>query len=250
MLKSEVVNVPSGSGVQATPASPSYTGVSIIHELFKVNIVCGRRLFARGVVQVQMVPPFYTSIYIALVSVINTKFSQIDFNFFSLPKQNIIIDQTKSSLVALRRTLYLTIQSSIDAEEYAHKLLKMNCCPGQEKEYVECFEKVFQDQYDIVYRLENVKFFAHLLVTDAISWDILCCLVLTNEDTTSSSRVYMKNLFLELAESIGITQLEYFDGLFPRNDPKKTRFSRNFFTSIGRGGLTDDLREFITTDSC
>ncbi|CAF3373587.1 unnamed protein product [Rotaria socialis] len=89
---------------------------------------------------------------------------------------------------------------------------------------------------------------------------ILCCLALTNEDTTSSSRVYMKNLFLELAESIGITQrnnrltdrtlVEYFDGLFPRNDPKKTRFSRNFFTSIGRGGLTDDLREFITTDSC
>ncbi|CAM2719919.1 unnamed protein product [Rotaria socialis] len=70
----------------------------------------------------------------------------------------------------------------------------------------------------------------------------------------------MKNLFLESAESIGITQrnnrltdrtlVEYFDGLFPRNDPKKTRFSRNFFTSIGRGGLTDDLREFITTDSC
>ncbi|CAF4600571.1 unnamed protein product [Rotaria socialis] len=210
MLKSEVVNVPSGSGVQATPASPSYTGVSIIHELFKVNIVCGRRLFARGVVQVQMVPPFYTSIYIALVSVINTKFSQI----------------------VMHNNEHMT--------DFC--LLK--------KEYVECFEKVFQDQYDIVYRLENVKFFAHLLVTDAISWDILCCLVLTNEDTTSSSRVYMKNLFLELAESIGITQLEYFDGLFPRNDPKKTRFSRNFFTSIGRGGLTDDLREFITTDSC
>ena len=46
------------------------------------------------------------------------------------------------------------------------------------KEYVECFEKVFQDQYEIVHRLENVKlrnvakFFAHLLVTDAISWGV------------------------------------------------------------------------------
>ena len=49
------------------------------------------------------------------------------------------------------------------------------------KEYVECFEKVFQDQYEIVHRLENVKlrnvakFFAHLLVTDAISWGV--CIV-------------------------------------------------------------------------
>lgn len=46
------------------------------------------------------------------------------------------------------------------------------------KEYVECFEKVFQDQYEIVHRLENVKlrnvakFFAHLLFTDAISWGV------------------------------------------------------------------------------
>jgi len=46
------------------------------------------------------------------------------------------------------------------------------------KEYIECFEKVFQDQYEIVHRLENVKlrnvakFFAHLLVTDAISWGV------------------------------------------------------------------------------
>ncbi|CAF1574935.1 unnamed protein product [Rotaria magnacalcarata] len=127
--------------------------------------------------------------------------------------------------------------------------------------YVECFENVFQDQSDIVYRLENVKlrnvakFFAHLLVTDAISWRILRSPVLTNEDTTSSSRVYMKNLFLELAESIAFslfsrTLVEYFDGLFPRNDPKKTRFSINFFTSIGRSDLTDDLQEFIRANRC
>ncbi|CAF2111461.1 unnamed protein product [Rotaria magnacalcarata] len=211
-------------------------------------------------------------------------------------KQDTIIDQTETNLVALRRTIYLTIQSSIGAEECAHKLLKMNLRPGQEmelcqmildscaqqrtyerffgllaqrfcllkKEYIECFEKVFQDQYEIVHRLENVKlrnvakFFAHLLVTDAISWGVLRCIILTEEDTTSSSRVYIKNLFLELAEFLGLTKLnnrltdptlaEYFDGLFPRDNPKNTRFSINFFTSIGLGGLTDDLREFLRTN--
>ena len=46
------------------------------------------------------------------------------------------------------------------------------------KEYVECFERSFQDQYKNVYRIENMKirsvakFFAHLLATDAISWSV------------------------------------------------------------------------------
>ncbi|CAF4375103.1 unnamed protein product, partial [Adineta steineri] len=49
-------------------------------------------------------------------------------------KQQTIIDQTETNLVTLRRTIYLTIQSSIGAEECAHKLLKMNLRPGQEME--------------------------------------------------------------------------------------------------------------------
>jgi len=212
-------------------------------------------------------------------------------------KQQTIIDQTETNLVALRRTIYLTIQSSVGAEECAHKLLKMNLRPGQEmelcqmildscaqqrtyerffgllgqrfcllkKEYVGCFEKVFQDQYEIVHRLENVKlrnvakFFAHLLFTDAISWGVLRCINVNEEDTTSSSRVYIKNLFLELVEFLGLAKLnnrlkdptlqEYFNGIFPRDNPKNTRFSINFFTSIGLGGLTDELREFLRTNS-
>jgi hypothetical protein len=31
---------------------------------------------------------------------------------------------------------------------------------------------------------------------------------------------------------------EAFGGLFPKDDPKNTRFAINFFTSIGLGGLT------------
>ena len=30
----------------------------------------------------------------------------------------------------------------------------------------------------------------------------------------------------------------YFEGLFPRDNPRDTRFAINFFTSIGLGGLT------------
>lgn len=30
----------------------------------------------------------------------------------------------------------------------------------------------------------------------------------------------------------------FFEGLFPRDNPRNTRFAINFFTSIGLGGLT------------
>ena len=45
-----------------------------------------------------------------------------------------IIDQTETNLVGLRRTIYLTLQSSLDFEEAAHKLLKLQVKPGQEGE--------------------------------------------------------------------------------------------------------------------
>ena len=59
-------------------------------------------------------------------------------------------DQTQTNLVNLRRTIYLTIMSSMDFEESGHKLMKINigeehkieivvmlieCC-SQEKTYI------------------------------------------------------------------------------------------------------------------
>ena len=41
--------------------------------------------------------------------------------------------------MALRRTIYLTIHSSLDYEECAHKLLKMQLKPGQEIELCHMF---------------------------------------------------------------------------------------------------------------
>ncbi|CAG5048220.1 unnamed protein product [Parnassius apollo] len=208
-------------------------------------------------------------------------------------KEMTIIDNTETNLVALRRTIYLTINSSLDFEECAHKLLKMQLKPGQEVElchmfldccaeqrtyekfygllaqrfcninkiYIGPFEEIFKDSYSTAHRLDtnrlrNVsKFFAHLLFTDSISWEVMECVRLNEEDTTSSSRIYIKILFQELAEYMGLKKLnerlkdptlqQAFSGLFPRDNPKNTRFSINFFTSIGLGGLTDELREHL-----
>ena len=41
------------------------------------------------------------------------------------------------------------------------------------------------------------------------------------------------------------TMQVFFEGIFPKDNPKNTRFAINFFTSIGLGGLTDELRDFL-----
>ncbi len=38
---------------------------------------------------------------------------------------------------------------------------------------------------------------------------------------------------------------EFFDGLFPKEHPKDTKFAINFFTSIGVGALSQELREHM-----
>ncbi|KAI9128633.1 hypothetical protein K1719_000116 [Acacia pycnantha] len=204
-----------------------------------------------------------------------------------------IIDETETNLINLRRTIYLTIMSSVDFEEAGHKLLKIKLEPGQEMElcimlleccsqertflryygllgqrfcminkvYQENFDKCFVQQYSMIHRLETNKlrnvaeFFAHLLGTYALPWHVLSYIQLTEEDTTSSSRIFIKILFQELSEHLGIrllnerlndpTMQDSFESIFPRDNPKNTRFSINFFTSIGLGGLTKSLREYL-----
>merc|ERR1712007_88668 len=123
------------------------------------------------------------------------------------------------------------------------------------------FEEAFQAQFATVHRLEtnklrNIgKFFAHLLFTDAQSWGIFLNIKITEETTTSSSRIFIKVIFQELSEQWGIKKLQerlrdedqqqFFAGLFPKDSPKNMRFAINFFTAIGLGALTEDLRGYL-----
>ncbi|KAF5398365.1 Pre-mRNA-splicing factor CWC22 [Paragonimus heterotremus] len=132
---------------------------------------------------------------------------------------------------------------------------------GPPRSYVAEFERIFTEQYAIIHRLETAKlrnvalFFAHLLYTDSISWGVFECVKLNERDTTSSGRIFLKHLFLELCSFMGLAKLQsrlrdetlqpFFVGLLPRDNPKDTRFAINFLTTIGLGGLTLDLREHL-----
>ena len=50
---------------------------NILLELFQENIVRGRGLVARSVMQAQAASPMFTHVYAALVAIINVKFPQI-----------------------------------------------------------------------------------------------------------------------------------------------------------------------------
>lgn len=51
-----------------------------------------------------------------------------------------------------------------------------------DKKYIEPFQNMFREQYETIHRLETnklrnvAKFFAHLLHTDAISWEVCVAL--------------------------------------------------------------------------
>eukprot|EP00002_Diphylleia_rotans_P006629 TRINITY_DN1599_c0_g1_i6.p1 TRINITY_DN1599_c0_g1~~TRINITY_DN1599_c0_g1_i6.p1 ORF type:complete len:616 (-),score=166.53 TRINITY_DN1599_c0_g1_i6:106-1953(-) len=129
------------------------------------------------------------------------------------------------------------------------------------KTFQDVFDDCFVQQYQTIHRLETnklrnvAKFFAMLLYSDAISWAVLSYIHLTAEDTTAASRIFIKYLFQEMAENIGLSKLnerlqdstmaEYFKGIFPTEHPKDTRFAINFFSQIGLGGLTEKLRQHL-----
>nr|POF24718.1 pre-mrna-splicing factor cwc22 [Quercus suber] len=204
-----------------------------------------------------------------------------------------IKDQSNTDLVNLRRSIYLTIMSSGGFEEACHKLMRINLPVGREEELpsmiIECcsqertynkffgligerfcklnrlwqdlFQDMFTKYYETIHRYETnrlriiAQFFGHLLSSDAIGWHVFNVIRLNEEDTTASSRIFIKILIEDLAQGVGMKDLtsKFKDealqtaltGIFPTDDPRNTRFSINFFTAIGMGALTEGMREWL-----
>ncbi|GAA6059525.1 hypothetical protein JCM10212_006023 [Sporobolomyces blumeae] len=202
-------------------------------------------------------------------------------------------DQSGVNKVNLQRSIYLTIMSALDFEEATHKLLKIDLGPGQEQLLCEmvvrccsqertfskfyglmgerfcklnqvwqmAFEQLFAEFYTTIHRedtnkLRNIaRFFGHLLMTDAISWTVMDTIKMNEDDTTSSSRIFVKIMFQEIIEGMGLVKLKerfkedqlqpFLGNIFPVDNPKNTRFSINFFTSIGLGAITENMREHL-----
>eukprot|EP00892_Ulva_mutabilis_P011560 jgi/Ulvmu1/8777/UM048_0032.1 len=124
--------------------------------------------------------------------------------------------------------------------------------------YAHSFEDCFVRNLQLCHRLETnklrniAKLFAHLLGHRAISWEVLREVRITEADTTSATRIFYKYLFKDLAENLSLSRLNeilrdpdvapHLGGVFPQDSMANMRFSINFFTAIGLGGITVDLR--------
>ncbi|KAI6111053.1 MIF4G-domain-containing protein [Pisolithus sp. B1] len=160
-------------------------------------------------------------------------------------EQEDILDRTGTNLVNLRRMIYLTIMNALNYEEAVHKLLKIQlkegeeielinmiieCC-SQERSYssfyglvgerfsrlnrvwMECIEQAFSGYYHTIHRYETnrlrniARFFGHMFANDAISWTNLGTIKMNEDDTTSSSRIFIKIMMQEMMESMGLKTL-------------------------------------------
>jgi pre-mRNA-splicing factor CWC22 len=76
-------------------------------------------------------------------------------------------------------------------------------------------------------------------------------MVLTEDDTTANSRIFIKILMQEIANNMGmkvfVAKMDEVqpESLFPTDSVENCRFSINFFTSIGLGAVTEKMREFL-----
>ncbi|GAV29214.1 hypothetical protein PMKS-002696 [Pichia membranifaciens] len=206
-----------------------------------------------------------------------------------------IKDLTEQELTNYQKNVYLTVMSSMSPEEATHKLLRLpsidpsrkeymlvdmivKCC-AQEKVYSkyygiigeclivlskawsEAFQRLFKENYENCYKFETAllrnigAFWGHMLASDKLGWECLSVVKLTEQDTTSSGRIFLKFVFLKILQENGINHLverieepylePFVVGIFPKTDAENLRFSINFFTAIGLGKLTERMRDSL-----
>ncbi|GME85248.1 unnamed protein product [Ambrosiozyma monospora] len=209
-----------------------------------------------------------------------------------------IKDLTEEELTNFQKTVYLTMMSSMNPEEAVHKLLKLQpidperkelmlvdmivkCC-AQEKTYskyysligenlvgvnprwAKAFDNVFAENYSKCHNFENAlirnigSFWGHMFASDKMGWEVMKVVKLTETDSTSSGRIFLKFMFLKMQEELGLQKLTirteedyikpYLVGIFPDGSTgaDDLRFSINFFTAIGLGRLTETMRDILT----
>ncbi|CAH6719282.1 pre-mRNA-splicing factor Cwc22p [[Candida] jaroonii] len=127
------------------------------------------------------------------------------------------------------------------------------------------FKTQFMKQFEIKYKeihlfelngIRNLgKLFGYLIATNKLSIDILKVITLTEEDTNSSSRILIKFLLKEMIEELSlndfkilmIENMNNLPGMFPIGGHKDDIiFAINYFTAIGLGLVTDELREDLS----
>jgi pre-mRNA-splicing factor CWC22 len=209
-------------------------------------------------------------------------FPPIDVSEISATESAVQHEVLRNEELQIKRRVYLTIVSNVTSNATAHVLLKMaaelgeqyeriilTMCvdyTGMEKTYnrdlgvlvellcrakpnfVEMVESSFVKNYGecfkfTVHRITNLaSLYAYLLSRDVIGWHAMCVITLTEADTTSAQRVFIRVLVEELAHNLSFDGLvrkfqepgvaEHVADLFPVDSLENAQFASAYFHEI------------------
>ncbi|CCE61631.1 hypothetical protein TPHA_0A05570 [Tetrapisispora phaffii CBS 4417] len=99
------------------------------------------------------------------------------------------------------------------------------------------------------------KLWGHIFASDYIGFEAFSIIHMNEDETTPAGRILVKYIFQKLVSDLGIDELKsrlneeyiqpYQVNIFPVDDPEKSRYSINYFTAIGLGVLTENMRKYI-----
>ncbi|MCD7450654.1 pre-mRNA-splicing factor cwc22 [Datura stramonium] len=156
----------------------------------------------------------------ALVVIVNTKLPQIG----ELQVVHELISLELVTLLPEKLT-----EDSVDVavgfiKECGSMLQRQRLCMI-DKVHQKNFETCFVQQYSMIHRLQTNK------LSNVAKFLALACVIrvprMLNEHLSDPS------------------MQESFETIFPKDNPKNTRFAINFFTSIGLAWITETLREYL-----
>ncbi|GCA62464.1 hypothetical protein KIPB_003678 [Kipferlia bialata] len=207
------------------------------------------------------------------------------------------VDMTDTDRIRYRRKVYLALHSSATHDEAVHKMLRAGVAgPGSEEALVDmlldcvsqlqtylpffgavstrlcqlhtkwqdAFDAAFHSRYESLHQVDTkairniARLYAHLLCCDALPWEIMDGVRLSESTTTASSRIFLKVLLLQCASGLGVKPLckvlqdkdnaPYVAGLFPDSPLADAVFACDFFAVVGLGDLAAPLREFVVSE--
>ena len=219
----------------------------------------------------------------------------IDLSDAKLTAQSIQSAQQKNSELQIKRQIYLTLVSNATANATAHNIVKiedkyenrynkvivttvieyagmektfnrdlavivqMLCRVKKENKHIT--EELFKINYDqttsyTIHRITNIAcLYSYLLANDEITWAILQAIRLTEEDTNSAQRVFIRILVEELAKNMSydgfIRKLkqpdveEWTSGIFPTDTIEHAEFASAYFSEIKLERICEILNKKI-----
>lgn len=187
--------------------------------------------------------------------------------FYLILKSSLSSDEAAHKILKLRipdsdkyKVVDVIVKSGIQEATYSkfYGMLAERLCSSH-RSWKPAFETIFKSNYENSEEFEPArlrtlgKFWGHVLASDFIGLEVFEIVHMSEEGTTAPARIFLKFIFQEMVASLGIAEVErrfqeeyikpFLVNLFPKEDADNIRYSINYFTAIGLGILTEDMRK-------